>query len=235
MVKTNVNYSGVTMNKKQSAALKAAEYIKDNMILGLGTGSTAYYLIQKVGELLKSGYNLKCVATSFETEKLAKDLNIPLYDPDELGHVDLIIDGVDEIDPAFNAIKGGGGALLREKIVASLSKKVIWIMDDSKLVPALGKFPLPVEIIRFGHKQLLKKMEVLGLNPVLRMAQEKPFLTDSNNYIVDLHLGENFKITEIKTLLDNLVGVVETGLFLNLCDIIVVGFDQEAKVFINNK
>lgn len=108
-------------------------------------------------------------------------------------------------------------------------------MDDSKLVPALGKFPLPVEIIRFGHKQLLKKMEVLGLNPVLRMAQEKPFLTDSNNYIVDLHLGENFKITEIKTLLDNLVGVVETGLFLNLCDIIVVGFDQEAKVFINNK
>lgn len=223
------------MNKKQSAAIKAAEYIEDNMIIGLGTGSTASYLIQKVGELVRSGYNLKCVATSDQTEKLAKELNIPIYGPDEVDHIDLTIDGVDEIDPAFNAIKGGGGALLREKFVASLSKKVIWIMDDSKLVPALGKFPLPVEIIRFGHKQLLKKMEALDLNPVLRTTEGKPYLTDNNNYIVDLYLGENFNITEIKTVLDNLVGVVETGLFLNVCDLIVVGFNQETKVYINNK
>jgi ribose 5-phosphate isomerase A len=221
------------MNKKEKAALKAAEYIKDNMVLGLGTGSTAYYLIQKVGELVGKGYNLKCVATSESTLKIARDLNIPLFSPDEVDHIDLAIDGVDEIDLAFNAIKGGGGALLREKIVASLSKKVIWIMDDSKLVSTIGKFPLPVEIIRYGYKQLLKKLEALGFNPVLRLNHGEAFLTDNGNYIVDLHLGEGFNILKTKEILDGLVGVVESGLFLNLCDLIIVGSDQEARVIIN--
>lgn len=222
------------MNKKQNAALKAAEYIENNMIVGLGTGSTAYYLVERVGELVKSGFNLKCVATSKRTEEQAKALKIPVFDLDEVDHIDLAIDGVDEINPSFNAIKGGGGALLREKIVAGYAEKVIWIMDESKLVSALGKFPLPVEIIKYGHKHLLRKMAELGFNPVLRMADGKPFLTDNNNYIVDLHLGENFNIAKVKATLENLNGVVETGLFLNMCDLIAVGYETDAKIILNN-
>ncbi|MDD3999956.1 MAG: ribose-5-phosphate isomerase RpiA [Bacilli bacterium] len=221
------------MNKKANAAYKAAEYIKDNMTLGLGTGSTAFYLIQKVGELVSKGFNLKCVATSENTKKVALDLKIPLLELDEVDEIDLAIDGVDEIDPDFNAIKGGGGALLREKVVACLSKKVIWIMDDSKTVSRLGNFPLPVEVIRYGYQHLLKKLEILGFNPVLRLKEGNPYLTDNGNYIVDLHLGESFEIAQTKAVLDSLVGVVETGLFLNLCDLIVVGSDEETKVIIN--
>lgn len=222
------------MNKKENAALKAAEFIGDGMVLGLGSGSTAYYLVERVGELVKSGFALKCVATSEQTEKHARDLGIQLFEPDEVEAIDLVIDGVDEIDPDFNAIKGGGGALLREKIVAGLAKKVIWIMDESKLVPALGKFPLPVEIIPFGHKHLLKKMETLGMNPVLRLGGGKPYVTDNGNYIADLHLGENFDLQRVESRLKNLPGVVETGLFLNTCDMIAVGFENETKLIKNN-
>jgi len=137
----------VSMKEKKMAGIKATEYIQDNMILGLGTGSTAYYMIERVGELVSQGLNIKAVATSQSTTNLANDFKIPLVSIDEVERIDLAIDGVDEIDGQFNAIKGGGGALFREKMVANIADNVIWIMDSSKIVDSIGTFPLPVEIL----------------------------------------------------------------------------------------
>lgn len=147
------------MDQKRVAGEKSTEYIKDGMILGLGTGSTAYYMIKKVGELIKNGMKIKAVATSKSTESLARELKIHLLSIDEVDRIDLAIDGVDEIDNEFNAIKGGGRALFREKIVASLANEVIWIMDESKLVDGIGEFPLPVEILPYGYKHLIKELQ----------------------------------------------------------------------------
>ena len=143
------------MDMKKLAGDKAAEYVKDGMVVGLGTGSTAYHMVNAVGEMVKNGLKIQAIPTSKATEAQARELGIPLLTIDELDHVDLAIDGVDEIDPQFNAIKGGGGALYREKVVASMAKEVIWIMDESKLVDKIGAFHLPVgdRAVRFqaGH------------------------------------------------------------------------------------
>lgn len=218
------------MEQKKIAAEKATEYIEDGMILGLGTGTTAYYMIKKVGELVAKGMNIKAIATSKSTEELAKELNIPLLSIDEVENIDLAIDGVDEIDNYFNAIKGGGGALFREKMVASLAKKVIWIMDESKLVDAIGEFPLPVEILPYGYTHTLKKLTDNSLNPVLRVRNGKIFTTDNGNYIVDLHIGKPINIDDILKTLNNITGVLEVGLFINICDRIIVGTDDKVKV-----
>src|SRR5699024_1388597 len=140
------------MNQKKIAGEKAAEYIKDGMVVGLGTGSTARYMVDKVGEMVKNGLKIQGVPTSKATEEQARSLGIPLLDINDVDHIDLDIDGVDEIDGDFNATKGGGGALFREKVVASLAKEVIWIMDESKLVDKLGAFPLPIEILPYGYQ-----------------------------------------------------------------------------------
>lgn len=219
------------MNKKQMAGYYACNYIKDNMILGLGTGSTAYYMVERLGELVKGGLSVKAVATSLRTYEQAQSLGIELLDIDEVDYIDLTIDGVDEIDGDFNAIKGGGGALFREKVVASLAKEVIWIMDDSKLVKAIGAFPLPIEVVRYGYKQVLKKFQDLDLNPVLRVKDNQPFITDNNNYIIDLHLQAPLDIKKMLAL-KQMMGVVETGLFINTCNRIIVGSD-EVKVIEN--
>ncbi|MFB6319911.1 ribose-5-phosphate isomerase RpiA [Saccharicrinis sp. FJH54] len=223
------------MLQKKIAGEKAAEYIKDGMILGMGTGSTAYYMIQRVGELVAQGLKIKAVATSKSTENLATELNIPLLTVEEVERIDLVIDGVDEIDPQFNAIKGGGGALFREKIVANLAKEIIWIMDESKLVDAIGNFPLPVEILPYGYTQHLRRLEEFGFNPVLRLTKEgDTYVTDNGNYIADLHLGKPMNIEDVHHKLRDLTGVLETGLFLNMCNRIVVGTDNGAKVIENN-
>ena len=141
------------MEAKRLAGEKAAEYVKDGMIVGLGTGSTAYYAIQKIGELVKQGLKIKAVATSTSSEQLARELGINLVTFAEVDSIDLTIDGADEVDPHWNLIKGGGGALLREKIVAAASKQLIVIVDESKVVAQLGKFPLPVEVVPFGFEQ----------------------------------------------------------------------------------
>ena len=213
------------MNKKQMAGYAACDYIKDNMILGLGTGSTAYYMVERLGQLVKEGLHIKAVATSNATAELAKSLHIELLDINDISSIDLAIDGVDEIDANFNAIKGGGGALFREKIVANLAKEVIWIMDDSKLVDSIGAFPLPIEVVIYGYKHLISRFAEMNLNPVLRMKDGKPFITDNHNYIIDLHLKAPL---DLKTLNDlkTISGVVETGLFLNKCNRIIVGSDE---------
>lgn len=218
------------MDKKKIAGEKAAEYVKDGMTLGLGTGSTAFHAVNAVGELVKKGMKLQAVPTSKATEAQARELGIPLLTIDEVDHIDLAIDGVDEIDPAFNAIKGGGGALYREKVVATLADEVIWIMDDSKLVEHIGAFHLPVEIAQYGSKQAMAQMEKYGFHPVLRVRDGKTFVTDNGNFIADLHLGAGFDIEDVYSKLSGMLGVLEHGLFLNMCKRIIVGTDEGAKV-----
>ncbi|HHX37859.1 MAG TPA: ribose-5-phosphate isomerase RpiA [Clostridiaceae bacterium] len=219
--------------QKKNAGFRAGEYIKDGMTLGLGTGSTAYYAIIKAGELVKSGYQLKAVATSNETARIAKENGIEILDLNDVEHIDLAIDGVDEIDGSFNAIKGGGGALFREKIVATLADEVIWIMDENKPVEAIGAFPLPVEILVYGYKHTLKQLADLGLKPVLRERNGETFVTDNGNYIADLQLAPPLDIDAVATKLAGIVGVLETGLFLNMCNRTVIGTEDSAKVIEN--
>ncbi|MGL4772705.1 MAG: ribose-5-phosphate isomerase RpiA [Clostridium sp.] len=222
------------MEQKRFAGEKATEYVRDGMILGLGTGSTAYYMIKKIGELVQKGMDLKAVATSKSTEDLARKYNIPLVEIDEIDRIDLCIDGVDEIDKHFNAIKGGGGALFREKIVANLAHKVIWIMDESKLVESIGAFPLPVEILPYGHTQVLRKLKEFSFNPVIRMNDGKNYITDNGNYIVDLHIGESMDINDVYNKINGITGVLEIGLFINMCNFIIVGTDDGIRVLEND-
>lgn len=219
--------------KKKAAGEKAAEYVEDGMVVGLGTGSTAYYSIKKLGEMISNGLFIKAVTTSHATEKLAGSLNISMFSVDEVAGIDLLIDGVDEIDGNFNAIKGGGGALFREKLIAKLSKRIIWIMDDSKYVDALGGFPLPLEILPFGHTHTLKKLHRMSLNPTLRFADEVPFVTDNGNYIIDLHLEKPIAAEELINKLDSVTGVLEHGLFLNMCERIIIGKDEGVEILEN--
>lgn len=218
------------MDQKKIAGVRAADYIKNGMTVGLGTGSTAFYMIERVGELVRQGLKIKAIATSYETAKLADKFNIPLIDLNEVHTIDLVIDGVDEIDPDFNAIKGGGGALFREKMVAKAAKEVIWIMDSTKRVEVLGKFPLPVEILPYGYKHVIRKMEEYGFRPVLRRKGNEIFITDNHNYIVDLNKGKPLNIKEITAKLEQITGVLETGLFLKLCNRIIVGTDSGVEI-----
>jgi ribose 5-phosphate isomerase A len=219
------------MNEKQLAAEKSIEFVKDGMILGLGTGSTVFYLVQKLAELVKQGLIIKCVSTSLQTTELAKKFGIQTVNFNDVDYVDLTIDGADEVDENLNGIKGGGGALLFEKIIAKFSEKVIWIVDSSKFVKMLGKFPLPVEVIPFGINHILNKFDELGYNPKLRMVNENPFITDSGNIIIDLHLDiiEDSIMTEQKIKL--ISGVVEVGLFNNIADTVIVGLENSTKIF----
>ncbi len=220
--------------KKKATGEKAAEFVEDGMVIGLGTGSTAWYFIKKLGELVADGLFVKAVTTSQATEKLAGNLRIPMFSVDEVASIDLLVDGVDEIDRNFNAIKGGGGALFREKLIARLSKRIIWIMDDSKYVEALGGFPLPVEILPFGYTHTLKKLTRMSLNPTLRLIDDEPFVTDNGNYILDLHLEKPLNPGELIQKLDSVTGVLEHGLFINMCERVIIGKDEGVEVVENN-
>jgi len=223
------------MNSKKIAGEKATEYIKDGMIIGLGTGSTSYYMIEKVGELVKAGMNLRAVATSKRSEEHALRLHIPICDINDVPSIDLEIDGVDEIDNQFNAIKGGGGALFREKIVASHAKEVIWIMEERKLVKDIGNFPLPIEILPYGCRHVLVQLEKASYLPQIRKKDKDFFLTDNGNYIVDLHLKAPLNTKDIMEHVMNITGVLEVGLFLNMCNRIVVGMEDHSAKVIENK
>ena len=223
------------MNEKQMAGYEAAKYVKDGMLVGIGTGSTAYYLIEKLGQRVKEeGLNIKCVSTSDASTEQAKSLGIPLLDTNDAPELDICIDGVDEVDPQFNGIKGGGGALYREKVVASMAKEVIWIMDESKLVDKIGAFHLPVEIAQYGSKQAMERMAAYGWNPVLRVRDGKTFVTDNGNFIADLHLGAGFDIQDVYSKLTGMLGVLEHGLFLNMCKRMIVGHSNGEVQVIEN-
>jgi ribose 5-phosphate isomerase A len=214
------------MESKKIAAEKAVEFVKDGMIVGLGTGSTAYFAIQKLGQRVKEGLSIKAIATSNQSEELAIELGISLLPFAEIETIDLTIDGADEVDEEWNLIKGGGGALLREKIVASASKQLIIIVDESKLARRLGAFPLPVEIVQFGHELTIKKLRKLGADPVLRQAGHQPYLTDNGNFIVDCHFGQIAQANELHQTLNLIPGVVDNGLFIGMATHVIVGYQD---------
>lgn len=211
------------MDGKQAAGEKAAEAVKDGMIVGLGTGSTVYWTILKLAELMKGGLTFRGVPTSEQTEKLAISLNIPLVDLAEIDEVDLTIDGADEVNPDLNLIKGGGGALLREKMVASVSRRLVIVADESKYVNRLGQFPLPVEVVKFGSDITKKQIEDrYHCHALLRVKDGAPFITDNGNYILDCHFGEIFDPKEVNLTLNQLPGVVENGLFTSMADTVII-------------
>lgn len=211
------------MDLKKMAAEEAVKYVKDGMTLGLGTGSTAFHAVNCIGELVQQGYHLQAVATSNDTAQQAERLGIQLLSIDDAEHIDLDIDGVDEIDSFFNAVKGGGGALFKEKVVASFADEVIWIMDERKPVDQIGAFPLAVETAIFGSRQVYDQMERSGWHPAFRMRGDKRFITDNGNYIIDLHLGKGFDIPYVQSHLESMTGVLGHGLFLNMCTRMIVG------------
>src|ERR1700748_2801899 len=177
------------VNGKKIAAGKAIEYMRNGMTLGLGTGSTAYWAIQGIGEMVKNGLSVRAIATSMQSESLARELAIPIVPFAEIDRLDVTIDGADEVDEKLNLIKGGGGALLREKIVAAATKFYVIIVDESKLVRHLGKFPLPVEVVPFAWELTQRRLGELGCKPRMRMNGDQPYLTDNHNYIFDCQFG----------------------------------------------
>ena len=212
---------------KKQAAEKAVQYIEEDMVVGLGTGSTVEFALKKIGEMVNNGLTIQGVPTSLKTKRLATELKIPLIELDDRTEIDLTIDGADEVDSNLNLIKGGGGALTREKIIAYHSKKVIIIVDETKIVKGLGcDSSLPVEITRFAWSATKKSLEDLGCTAELRRIMNEAFITDNQNYIVDCEFG---KITDPEALekeINNLPGVLENGLFIGLADKVIVGSKQ---------
>lgn len=223
---------GMELNLKEMVGLKAASYVKDGMTVGLGTGSTAYYMIEELGRRVKEeGLDIVGVPTSFASKEQAEKLGIVIKDIDEVTHVDLTIDGADEISHDFHGIKGGGAALLFEKVVAINSKAVIWIVDESKIVEKLGKFPLPVEVVPYGQEQLFHLFQTKGYNPSFRMENEDTLKkTDSGHSIIDLQLDVIEDPIALALELDQMVGVVEHGLFNSMVNTVIVGYADGPKV-----
>ncbi len=216
--------------EKKLAAEKAVEFIEDGMTVGLGTGSTVFFAIKKLGERVKEGLKIKTVSSSNASTDLARSFGIEPVSIDDAGVIDINIDGADEADRSFNGIKGGGGALLFEKIVALNSGKNIWIIDSEKLVSQLGKYPLPVEVIPFGYKRVFEIMN--KYNPAVRMKADGFYKTDSGNFIFDLHLNKIEEPQSLDAELKQITGVVETGLFIGIADTIITGRKDGTEIFI---
>jgi len=220
---------------KRAAALAALDYVKPGMKVGLGTGSTANHFITALAEKVKDGLAIEAVPTSRQTRELAKSLGIPLTDLEKHPFLDLTVDGADEFDSDFRLVKGGGGALLLEKIVASSSKYMVVIADQSKQVDMLGKFPLPIEVVPFGVKATAWKIEralkICKLEGKLsmRVKDGKPFRTDGGNVIIDAALGKIPDPDRLTSLLGIIPGVVDHGLFIGICGIILVGTKNGVK------
>lgn len=210
---------------KQAAALAAVDYVKDGMVVGLGTGSTAKHLVTALGGKVRTGLKIRGVATSQETASLAARYGIAVLDQEPRWTIDVAFDGADQVDPSFNLIKGGGGALLKEKIVAASAKRFVVLVDHTKRVPVLGgTFPLPVEVVPFGWGNTVRQIELLTQSRVvLRERNGAPFRTESGNYIVDVHLAKIDRPQEFEIALNYIPGVVETGLFVDRTDVLIVG------------
>jgi ribose 5-phosphate isomerase A len=211
------------VNPKQITGEYAAEFVEDGMVVGLGTGSTAYFAIRKIAERVRNGLNIRGIPTSEQSRIQAEEESIPLTDFSEVEDVDLTIDGADEVDPAFNLVKGGGGALLREKIVASASKAAIIVVDESKMKNRLGAFPLPIEVVPFGWQHTAGRLSRLGCEPKLRTENGSAFITDNGNYILDCPFGQIDAPPVLEHEIVNICGVVECGLFTGLASRILIG------------
>jgi ribose 5-phosphate isomerase A len=221
------------MDAKQRAGFRAAEYVEDGMSVGLGTGSTAYWLVERLGERVREeGLRVRCVPTSRRTEEQARSLGLPLVSLGEVGGLDIAIDGADEIGPGLALIKGGGGALLREKLVASAARRFVVIADASKRVDVLGRFPLPVEVVRFAWELTARRVAaVTGAEPVLRRDEGgEVYVTDNGNFILDCRCGEIPDPARAERELKALSGVVESGLFVGMADAAVVATGEGVEV-----
>jgi ribose 5-phosphate isomerase A len=222
-------------NAKQVAAHKAVESVKDGMIVGLGTGSTAYFAIERLGQLVQAGLKIKAVGSSVATEALARAAGIEIVDFTALEMIDLYIDGADEVDAQFNLIKGGGGALVREKIVAFNSIAFLVIVDSSKRVQTLGAFPLPVEVVPFAVNLTLKHLEKLGGKAVLRKREGKTFVSDNGNFIVDVQLNAIADPAALNNEINTIPGVVESGVFPgSIVRRVIVGYNDGHVEIIEN-
>lgn len=215
----------VSVAAKNAAGKAAADFIRPGMLIGLGTGSTAFFFMKHLGEKCKHGLIVKAIATSQESEDVARECGIPLIDSNTVISLDIIVDGADEIDDDKQMIKGGGGALVREKIAAAMSKKKIYIIDQTKLVKRL-QGPLPIEIIPFGYKATLNHLEEKGYKGKLRTKIDNElYITQNRNYIFDAQIDTSKKSADaIENQLKKIPGVVETGLFLHVAEIIIVGY-----------
>ena len=224
MTKSDLN------KEKKAAAEKAVEFIESGMLVGLGTGSTVKFMIESLAEKIKNGLDIKTISTSNATSRFAESLGIAVLNFSDVDEIDLTIDGADEVDPNLNGIKGGGGALLNEKIVASSSKKNIWMVDSTKRVEQLGKFPLPIEVVPFGANHTFNKLLSLGYNPKFRSADGNNYVTDGNHFIIDLQLNKIEKPEKLNNKLLLIPGVVETGLFLEICDMLIISTEDECEI-----
>lgn len=224
---------------KINAATKALDFVKDDMLLGLGTGSTSAHFVRLLGERVREGLRVKGVPTSEATRNLAEQVGVPLLEISQIDRLDLDIDGADELDPQFRLIKGGGGALLREKIVAAASGQMIVIADETKAVDVLGAFPLPVEVTRFGFSltqkrvaEALRQTGCAGDEVTLRVSgkSNEPVITDGGNYILDAHAKRIAQPEALGAALKNIAGVVEHGLFVGLARTVIIGKAKGAEV-----
>jgi len=215
--------SGQAQREKELAGRAAAELVRDGDVVGLGTGSTAYFAVVALGERVKGGLKIVGIPTSVATAEVAKKAGVPLTTLDEHPEIDITLDGADEIDPHLNLIKGGGGALLREKVVAAASKKMVVVADSAKTVPVLGKFPLPVEIVAFARTVVENKIKSLGATVRLRTKPDgATCLTDNGNPILDCSFGKIEDPAALARILSDMPGVVEHGLFIGLASMALV-------------
>jgi ribose 5-phosphate isomerase A len=216
---------------KKRAAERAVEYVEENQVVGLGTGSTTKFAIEAIGRRVQSGLNIRGVPTSKNSDLLARELGIPLVDLNDVEKIDVTIDGADEIDPSFHMIKGGGGALTREKLVALASDARIIVVDEPKLVETLGQTrSLPVEVLPFAWRMSARHLSSLGSKPVLRRTGEAVFITDNGNYILDCEFGPIADPPSLEKSIRLLPGVVECGLFISIADKVIIAFDDRVEV-----
>ncbi|THU34121.1 ribose-5-phosphate isomerase RpiA [Niastella caeni] len=210
---------------KQLVAKQAAQLVQNNMTIGIGSGSTIFWLIMELGKRVKGGLFFRAIPTSRKTAALAAQCNIPLAELNAVTNIDITIDGADEIDPQLQLIKGGGGALLQEKMVAAASRELLILADASKLVKQLGKFPLPLDVIPFGWKQVQRHIrETYHVEAILRMEDDQPFITDHGHYILDCPF-QHIEHPDILTYdLNAIPGVADNGLFVNMADIALIGY-----------
>jgi ribose 5-phosphate isomerase A len=217
--------------EKTLAAAKSLEFVRDGMCLGLGSGSTSAIMVQLLAERIRQGLRVRGLPSSEGTRTLAQRLGIPLLGFDEISALDLTIDGADQATPDLHLIKGGGGALLREKVVASLSRRVIIVVDSTKWTDRLGAFPLPVEVVQFAWQPIAERIGQLGASPELRMTSYgQPFVTDEGNYILDCRFGVIEDPPALADSLNAMPGVMEHGLFVNVVDTLLVGRGETVDV-----
>jgi ribose 5-phosphate isomerase A len=216
--------------EKEAAGRAAAKLVNDGDVVGLGTGSTAYFAVVALGERVHAGMKVVGIPTSIKTADQARAAGIPLTTLDQHPVIDITIDGADELDPHLRLIKGGGGALLREKVVASASKKMVVVADSAKLVPVLGKFPLPIEIISFARTVVERKIVALGATPKLRTRPDgTPYLTDNGNQILDCSFQEIADPAALARTLSDTPGIVEHGLFIGLASMALIGREDQVE------